>query len=968
MSEWPRFSNPEALVLLAAVPWTLWLALRIQSMSGVRKWFAVTLRTIILFCIVFALAGAEWVRTNDDLAVFFLLDHSDSVPESERLASAQWVRNAADAYMTERDKAGVVVFGEDASLELSAAPNLGLRDIYSNVGGTQTDLAAAIRLAMAAFPQGHMKRIVVYSDGNETRGAAVEEAKIARAAGVEIVAVPLETGAGNEVRLTSVSAPNRASADEPFQLRVVASADEDTEATLRIYQRAGTERRMLAPQTVTLQAGDNTFVLSQELTSSGFYEYEVELEAESDTVRENNTGRAFTIVYGEPRVLVVAADPRERAELDSALRAEGVTVDLATPGEVGVSLAQMQSYDAMVLVDVSATDLATTQMETIQASVRDLGVGLVMVGGPHTFGAGGFLDTPIEEALPVDMDIKQRKMLPRGALALILHTMEFPDGNAWANEISMAALNVLSAQDLMGLLAYDWQAGEGWLHDLRPVGDKRSMTQAIRQGTQNIGDMPDVGTTLQMAYDGLINADAAAKRVIIISDGDPAAPTTGLLSKLTEGGISVSTVCINPHSPNDQNMLRNVAQATGGQFYFVSNPNNLPQIFTKEASVVKRGLLIEEPFSSRILHDSELLQAAGQGTMPQLRGYVVTTAKDTATVPLVSHEDDPVLAHWRYGLGKAVAFTSDATGRWAADWVLWEGFNSFWSQTVRWATRDLQPSSFRVETFVRDGRGHVRIDAVDDSGKFLNFLRPRGVVTDPEFGRSEIELPQTAPGIYEAEFPLGDEGVYMLNLSYTRGDGTTGTLPAGLALGYSREYEYTTTNLPLLEELAAVGGGRVIAPDANPFEHTLTAAPAVTPLWRWLVIAAVCLFPAEIFVRRVVLPWGAMAAAMQRGLRRVPGVRGVVPTPRARPQAVTGAYLAARAATRDYSAAEPVVESTAAFGVAPPPVESPQEQEREQALVEPAAPKPDGYTQSLLAAKERALKRKTQRTEDTNED
>jgi uncharacterized membrane protein len=960
VNEWPRFANPEALALLLAVPWTLWMAARVRSMSGPRKWAAVTLRVIILLCLIFAVAGAEWVRTTDDLAVFFLLDHSDSVPESERLASAQWVRNAADAHMTERDKAGVIVFGAEASLELNAAPRLGMREIYSNVGGAQTDLASAIRLAMAAFPQGHMKRIVVYSDGNETRGAAVEEAKIARAAGVEILTVPLETGGENEVRLKSVTAPNRAQSGEPFQLRVVANADHDTTATLRIYQQSGAERRMLPPQDVTLQPGDNTFVLSQEISASGFYEYEVELETASDAIRENNSGRAFTIVYGEPHVLIVAADPRERAELDKALVAEGVNVDHATPGEIGASLAQMQSYDALVLVDVSATDVTTQQMDALGAAVRDLGVGLVMVGGPHTFGAGGFLDTPIEDALPVDMDIKQRKMLPRGALALILHTMEFADGNAWANEISMAALNVLSAQDLMGLLAFDYQSGETWLHPLQPVGDKRSLTQAIRTGTQNIGDMPDAGTTLEMAYQGLLNADAAAKRVIIISDGDPAAPTQSLLDRLKEAGIAVSAVCINPHSPNDQNMLRNVAEATGGQFYFVNNPNNLPQIFTKEAAIVKRGLLIEDPFTPRVLHDSELLQAFAASPAPDLRGYVVTTAKDTATVPLVSHEDDPVLAHWRYGLGKSVAFTSDATARWAADWIPWEGFNGFWAQTVRWATRELKPSSFRVDTFVRDGRGHVRIDAVDDSGRFLNFLRPRGVVIGPDYRRTEIELPQSAPGIYEADFPLSDQGVYMLNLSYTRDDGTTGTLPAGLALGYSREYEYTTTNLPLLEELASVGGGRVVAPEESPFEHTLVAAPAVTPMWRWLALAAACLFPLEIFVRRVALPWGAMFAAMQRGLRGVPGIRRVVRVPHARPQAVTGAYLAAEAVARDYTRVGGAAETQALFGESTPVREEAARTEK-TAETAPPEPKRETYTDQLLAAKDRAIRRKTRR-------
>lgn len=972
MTEWPRFAFPWVLVLLAAIPWTVWIGARIQSLAPARKWIAIGLRSLILIALILALAGMEWVRTNDELAVFFLLDHSDSVPEGQRLASAQWVRNAADRYMTSDDRAGVIVFGDEASIELGVEPTLGLRDILSYVDGSQTDLAAALRLAMAAFPQGYMKRVVVYSDGNETKGAALEEARLARAAGVEVSVVPLDTGSPEEVRLKTVSAPSRTDAEAPFQLRVVANSTTDTEATLRIFQRVGTERRMLPPQRVNLQQGDNTFVLSQELGAAGFYEYEVSIEADADTVSENNVGQAFTIVHGEPRGLYVTRSAEESVFLEDALREEGVTLDPVYPNDMGASLAALQNYDVVILDDVSSTDLTSQQMTALQAAVRDLGVGLIMVGGPQSFGAGGYLDTPVEAALPVDMDIKQRKILPRGALALILHTMEFADGNAWANEISLAALNALSAQDLMGLLAYNGISGESWLRVLAPVGDKTEMRRAIRQGTSSIGDMPDVGTTLRMAYNALVNADAAAKRVVIISDGDPAAPTPSLLRQLKDAGIAVSTVCINPHSPSDQNMLRGVAEATGGQFYFVNNPQNLPQIFTKEASVVKRGLLIEEPFTPKVQHESELLLGLVDNGLPQLEGYVVTTPKENATVPLVSHEGDPVLAQWRYGLGKAVAFTSDATNRWARAWLAWPGFNRFWAQTVRWATRELTPSDFRVETSVRNGRGYVRIDAVDRQGRFINFLRPHGVVTGPgpDYDRVELDVPQTGPGIYEVSFPLDEKGVYMLNLRYTNPDGTQGTIPAGLALGYSPEYEYTTTNLPLLEEVAATGGGGVMTPDDNPFRHTLQAAPRVTSLWPWLVTVAACLFPVEIFVRRVVVPWSLVAAGVRRALRAIPGLAKVVRAPARRPAPATGAYYAA-SAEHDFTAE---AEAVASFGEAPAAPESVPE----AAAPEPAAPEKEavkkpaqeeaGYTRQLLDAKDRAIKRKSRRIDSNRDD
>lgn len=954
MSVMPRFADPWMLLFLLLIPWSIYAGMGIRSLGAVRKWTAIVLRCLIIACLAAALARTELVKHHDRLAVFFLLDHSDSVPEPARLSAAQWVRNVCERDMTEDDRAGVIVFGENASVELKADASLNMGPIRSQVGGEQTDLAGALRLAMAAFPEGHMRRMVVLSDGNETRGAALEETKIARADGIAVDALPLRADEGQEVRVREVTAPGQVDADEPFQLRIVANARQATGATLRVYQRGTENRILIQEEDVTLDRGDNVFLLPQELRRPGFYQYEAVLESDDDTISMNNTGRGFTRVHGEPRVLVLASDPEESAALVNGLMAEGIDVEQTHPAALSPSPARLQNYDAVLLANVSATELSPKQLSLLEAAVRDHGIGLVMVGGPDSFGAGGYLDTPVEKALPVDMDIKQRKVLPRGALVTILHTCEFVDGNAWARDITIAALEVLASQDLMGGLGYMHATGDSWIFDLQPVGDKVAVREAIRRGASAIGDMPSMAPTLQMAYDALADegTDAAVKRVLIISDGDAAMPARGLLKKYADAGIAISAVCINPHSASDQGRLEALAQATGGQYYYVNNPARLPQIFMKEAAVVKRGVLVEEEFVPAFWHDSELLLGLGEGDLPPLLGYVVTTPKENATVALVSHEDDPVLAQWRYGLGKAVAFTSDVSDRWAAPWLGWEGYNRFWAQTVRWAMRDVTPSDFRVETSIQDGMGYVRIDAVDSEGNFVNFLRPEGVVTSPEFEKIDLRISQTGPGIYEGYFPLGGAGIYMANLTYTREDGTAGMIPTGLALDYSREYEYSTTNLTLLEDMALAGGGRLLGAEENPFLHDLEAPPAITPVWYYLAALAACLLPLEIFVRRVVIPLSAVLMPVMAFLRRIPGIKRLAPKPKERTAPLTGVY---RAATEhDFGEAE----EGATFGTVRAPTDPPLGPAPPPEAA-PATPQGKSeYTSKLLQAKQRALEEK----------
>jgi len=967
LSLYPRFSFPEALLLLLLIPVSVYLAWKIRSLSPGRKWAAIIMRSIVIACLVGALAGAEMVRKHDKLAVFFLLDHSNSVPVDVRQQSVQWVRDTCKNFKKKDDHVGVIVFGERPSIELSVGDTLKLERVRSFVGGEQTDISAGMRLAMASFPQGFMRRMIVLSDGNETVGQAMEESKIAQSSGMAVDVWPLAIGGGAEVKISEVAAPNQTSPNEPFQLRVVIHSNNACAGILTVYQRVKEGKNPIGREMVDLLEGDNVILVTLELEDAGFYEYEATFEAEDqafDTIFANNEGRSYTVVRGEPLALYVEADPENSPYLLPALLREGINVEMTDPASMPADLSVMQNYDVVILSNVSATELTIDQMTTIESAVRDLGIGLVMIGGPESFGAGGFLESPVERALPLRMDLKQRKILPSGALVLIMHTCEIPDGNVWAREIGLASLNVLASRDMMGALGFMWstrqgQTGDVWIYPVQYVGDKSMMRAMLTNASTRIGDMPAVGPSLQLAHDGLVGVPAAVKRIVIISDGDPAAPPLKLVTQLQQAKISVSTVCISPHSMSDQGMLRNLALATGGNYYFVSNPRNLPQIFTKEATVVKRGILVEEPFTPGINHDSELLGGLQYG-MPQLHGYVATTAKDKATVPLISHEKDPVLAHWRFGLGKSVAFTSDVTSRWASEWVQWDGFQRFWAQTARWAMRETSETTFRVEVNSREGAGYIKIDAVDEDGKFVNFLRPRAVVIGPgpKFERHELELIQTGPGIYEHAFPLSDRGTYMVNVTYATTDGKSGMIPAGLALSYSREYEYNETNLPLLENLAGAAGGRVLAEMDDPFAHDLKASATVTPVWIVFAIIGLCLFPLEIFVRRVAIDYGFLQAPFVRLLRMVPALARKVPSPRPKAAPVTGFYGARSAAPEADAQAAP--EAPRSFGVEagePAEITARKKQEKKMAKKKKEVAEATEYTSQLLAAKERARKK-----------
>lgn len=838
-----QFTHSEWLwLLIPAGAWTLWLAWRSDaSLTSWRRGLSTLLRILVLFLLILAIAGIQWKRPQEGMTVLFALDRSDSIPSKQQELARELANRWAKDKKKE-DKAGFLIFGTDAALESTATTAAEADKIQAVVSPERTDIAGALRLAAAAFPETGQKKVVVFSDGNENVGDAVGAAFASKPLGVLIDVSPLGVERSGDVSVQKVGLPSQVKKGQTFEAKIFANSDKAQNAKVRLFRND----QLLGEKVVQLEQGKNLFTFPQTLENPDFYRYDVQIETEGDTIAQNNKASSFTSVRGDPRVLVISAAPDQDQPLVKALRQGKLEVRIVDDRSVPSTLAELQSYDSIFLSNVNAGTLGLDRMRLLESAVRDFGVGLVCIGGDDSFAAGSYRNTPLEATLPVDMELSSKKVLPNGALGMVMHGMEFNNGNQVSRDIARAALEALGPQDELGIV--EWDGSVRWVVELQKVGDKSKVAKAI--AGMNQGDMVGFEEPMQKVFDALKKSTANLKHMIVFSDGDPSAPSTAFMNELRAAKITVSTVMIGGHV-NPDTMVR-IAELGNGRFYDIQSPANLPQIFIKEAAVILKSAIFEEPFKPQLVAGTELVRGIANNEFPVLRGYVASTAKPRAEVPLLSEKGDPILAHWQYGLGRSVAFTSDAKSKWAAAWLTWGRYQQFWSQVANWTLRRVDTADFNTQVSVENGRGVLSVEALDPDGNFRNFLKLRTLIASPTGRKQEVLLEQTGPGRYEARFDTKEVGAYLLNLQDLDTQGNLrGSQILGASVNYSPEFNDTEPNHNLLRRLADATGGQLLSEIDNPFLKGRTKTFQPKDIWDALLQWMVLLFVLDVAVRRV---------------------------------------------------------------------------------------------------------------------
>jgi uncharacterized membrane protein len=950
-----EFVRPWWLVLLVCVPPVFLISRRsLSGLGPVRRWVAVGTRALVLTLLVVALAEPRVRRPSENVTVLFVIDRTLSVPPdydlNERDAAGdpidrRWerVRRLVNDSVRLRgpdhrdDQAGVILFGRRPKLVLPpAAVDLLPIDerLAGPIDGQYTDIAAALKLALASFPEGTGKRVVLISDGNENVGRAEAQALLAKQQGVQIDVLPLGVGYKNEneVLVQAVEAPPFAAQGQRLPVRVLvrnAHPSRLVDGVLELVQIRDREARPVpildgpqvlakpeqpGPARVQLRPGLNVFKFRDRaddpaIDSEVSFTYRAtftptrSMDANGGNVVQglpgdrsaNNRATASVVARGQRRVLFVE-DPPEAAKsphkfLTDTLRAAKFRLDVLPadklpddPGDLGVFLS---NYDCLILANVPAEWLSPAQQEVIRQGVSDQGLGLVMVGGPTSFGPGGYQQTAVETALPVDCDIKSLQAAGKGGLVLIMHASEMADGNRWQKEIAKLAIDRLGPIDMVGVLYYGFGAGS-WFIPFQEVGADKSRLHAQLDRMQP-GDMPDFDPFLVIAADTLADPKygLAVKHTIVISDGDPVYGGTGqaAVAKMAANGITCTTVGVATHGGAEDSRLQTIATGAKGNFYRVNDPSKLPSIYVKEARRVSQSFLYTDPFDPK-------LRIRGGPTarlpdaLPRLHGFVRTTLKPDAFVemgiegPTVKDQRFPVLAYRQYGAGRSVAYTSDARSQpggvlgWDREWVGSDIYQKFWEQLVGWAMRTAETGRLAILSEYRDGRVRLTVDARDEKDRPLQGISLRGTVSPPRPPAPgekppTVEFLRTGSGRFEAEFAAEEAGAYFVYVQAVQNGQIIDGARAGVTVPYSPEFADLETNPALLKRLAEITGGKEyaegdeekVAKSGDVFRDAPKTVRALLPFWFWLVFAAGVLLVFDVGVRRVSLEPAEVRAA-----------------------------------------------------------------------------------------------------------
>jgi uncharacterized membrane protein len=848
---------PQALIfLLPAILGVVW-ASRASShpMNRKRRSLLLGLRSLLVLLAILALASPALRFKSREQAVFLLLDFSHSQGSSglkRVLAAADRLREniAGDAQV------GAIAVGREP--RLLAYPGSGAawggEDDAASLGeeiGADSDFAAAVRLAKGLFPTGASRHLVIVGDGVETIGSLAGAAEEATVRELRIHALPMAGDISPDARVTRLTS-SQSRLNEGASLELTASVESSLEGAgrLRLFEN-GIEVEVRELQ---LSSGASQEIRFNRVPPRrNIYQYRAVLEGFEgrDAIPENNSALSIVDVRGQPLWLYVEGEESEAHYLVAAMEKEGIRLEVRKPVAMPSTLAELIGYDGILLSDVPAHQLGESRMTAIRDYVEKLGGGFIMSGGMQSFGVGGYYRTPIEEILPVRLKAPDQEEEQTSALALVIDRSGSMSGQKLeiCKSAAIATAELLSPKDYLGVYAFDSQ-----VHEVFPMTRVASTSMIANQiSLLGSGGGTNIYPGMVMAREKLGEVKAKIKHMIVLTDGQTSGEGyQALASQCHAEGITISTVAVG--STAQVGLLQAIAAAGGGQSYVTLDPAGITRIFTQDTMTHTGRMIREDAFEPKLAEAHPMVRDWVEGEAPPLLGYIKTNRKATAQVPLVTDQGDPLLAQWRFGLGKVTAFTSDCKSRWAGLWVSdWDGYSRLWAQMLRETARSAQGLQMDLQLELQGDKLLVGVDLADDAASWKSgslvegecFFLPANALGASMQTWATFTLEQRGPGRYESVLRPSEPGVYLV-----RAKEGGQVVSAGYVHNPSSEVATGQVNEPLLREVTELTGGTLLSQASDPLVLGGSDTVRLVELWPYLLAAFLVVFLADLIVRR----------------------------------------------------------------------------------------------------------------------
>jgi uncharacterized protein YegL len=733
-----------------------------------------------------------------------VLDRSLSIDPAAAKAESAWLGASSGC----GEDCHVVQFGGGAELTgadpLPSTPG-------GSVEGRQSNLGGALELALARTPEGG--RVVLLSDGRQTAGEPLALAAAARRRGVDLDTVAL-TDEPDDAAITRLQVPPALHGGDPLSLEVTVRSTFASPALLTVRRNGAT----VGHQRVDLGTGDNPFLFSVRAPlHPGSYGYEVEIHSPHDSRAANNSLGATVRVGRAPRILVAGAPGSTAAEM---MEADGFAVTAVPPAALPKAAAGYAGVDAVVLEDVSAEELGSPRAKALDAAVRGRALGLLALGGDHSFSLGKYYKSPLEDALPVKSLVPGKLQRKNVAVELVLDR-----SGSMINEVGgvpKIAMAQAAARGAVGFLAKHRDQLGVVTFDIAP----KNLVPLTRVEAGNAEALEDQIDTLRAdggtnIYKGLAagvkeieRSTAQDRHIILLTDGisEPGSYAR-LLPGLKKGKISVASVALGAEA--DFKLLKEIAAATGGNYYATENARELPKIFSKETRLNARTVRLRGRIGVSAGDPSPITGSLVGQQLPPLGGNVVTVLKPGAEAALLGqdkdHPPDPALAQWQYGAGRVATWTPGLTPESAGEWL---GRPRLFQDAARWAERGVAPPPLTPNLAPGDQR-ELEVAPTTVGGRPIALRGLKGTLTAAGGGTTPLRFEESAAGRWTAPLPELPGGEYEYALA-SRG---AGSLAGKLAVPYPAEFRLGRIDTTPLGPLAAAAGGTTLgAGDAGALE------------------------------------------------------------------------------------------------------------------------------------------------------
>lgn len=801
-------------------------------------------RIVIFTLMLLSFANITISIKGKNISTVFLLDVSESI--SSFKDSGENFINSALEIMPKGNKAGVILFGDNAKIDKVIDNKKLYKGLSSTPISTATNIQAAVESAITLFEDGTSKRIVLITDGEENKGDILKSIPLINAENIDLKVYKVTGESGNEIYVDNVTIPDNISIGEEFSVQIDLESNYNASAKLTLFSG----REKVGEQTVEVKKGSNSFIFRDVQNSGGFKSYRVTVEAEGDTNKVNNEYSAFTNVVDKPNILIINGVKGDSTALEEILKNGGANIKTISPASSPSTLNELLEYKSVVLNNVYKDDLTNGFMENIESYVKDYGGGVVTFGGEDSYALGGYKDTALETILPVNMDKKGKNEVPSISINLIIDksgSMSSEGGGVskltLAKEAAMKAIDNLREIDDISVIAFDDTYDV--VVPTQKVTDKDYIKELI-SGIQIRGGT-SIYPALEKGYNLQSESEAKIKHTILLTDGQDSIPYSTyeqLLRKFNNDNISLSTVAVG--SDSNSGLLTQLAENCNGRSYYTDIYTDIPRIFAQEVLMSVGTYIINEEFTPSIVSNHEIL--AGVQTsegIPSLLGYIGTSLKEDAIEILSSNRDEPILAVRQYGIGKTVSFTSDIDGSWSKNYLTWE----YGPQLIK------NIVYYSIPTYGEEGHLSITQDGNEAKVEFYNDnitsnTKVTGVYNGEDGSEGEFTLTQSEPGKFEANIPLSELGFYNFSIRQQEGEDITSTYKGAFALKYSDEYKFNTNSVKL-DSLVSETKGSFINKVEEVFEGKLEKEYKKINLTNPLLIIALFLFLFDIAYRRL---------------------------------------------------------------------------------------------------------------------